>query len=368
MIPNGRQSINKQDIKAVSDVFSTGWLTQGPAVRKFEESIAKYVGAKHGVAVCNGTAALHIAYLAAGLKKGDEVITTPITFAATSNMLLVTGVKPVFCDINPDTFNIDETKIEKLITKKTKAIVPVHMAGHPCEMDKIWRIAKKHKLKVIEDGAQALGARFRGKYIGGGKSDMTMYSFHPVKPITTGEGGVIVTNDKKLYERLLLYRTHGIIKNRMGLNVMTELGFNYRLSDIHASLGLSQLPRLEKFLQKRHQVAKWYKQGLKDVYNIILPKEIKHVYSGWHLYIIRTKNKKDKKTLFAHLQKNGIGVNFHFPAVYKHPYYRKNGFAKVHNQNADLYHDTAITLPMHTHLTQEQIIFISNQIKNYFNK
>lgn len=367
MIPNGRQSINKQDIKAVSDVFSTGWLTQGPAVRKFEENIAKYVGAKYGVAVCNGTAALHIAYLAAGLKKGDEVITTPITFVATSNMLLAIGVKPVFCDIREDTFNIDEVKIEKLITKKTKAIVPVHMAGQPCEMDKIWRIAKKYKLKVIEDGAQALGARYRGQYIGSGKSDMTMYSFHPVKPITTGEGGVVVTNDKKLYERLLLFRTHGITKDRNGFNVMTEMGFNYRLSDIHAALGISQLPRLKKFLHKRHQIVKWYQKALKDVDGIILPKEVKPAYSSWHLYVIRTKNKKDKKPLFLHLQKNGVGVNFHFPAVYKHPYYRKHGFANVRKKNADLYHYTAVTLPLHTHLTQKEVLFISDQIKDYFN-
>ena len=215
MIPYGHQSINKKDIEAVVKVLKSDWLTQGPNVLEFEKALAKYCGAKYAVAVNNGTAALHLAYLTAGLKKGDEVITSPNTFAATANMMMAVGAKPVFCDIHPDTYNIDESKIENLITKKTRAIVPIHFAGQPCKMDEINRIAKKHKLIIIEDACHALGAKYKGKKIGACDfSDMAVFSFHPVKSIATGEGGVILTNDKKYYEKLILLRNHGIYKDK----------------------------------------------------------------------------------------------------------------------------------------------------------
>lgn len=366
MIPYGRQNINKQDIQAVVKVLESDWITQGPTVRALEEGIASWCGARYGVAVSNGTAALHLMYLAAGIGKGDEVITTPNTFVATANMLLAVGAKPVFADIRLDTYNIDETKIESLITKKTRAIVPVHFAGQPPAMDAIWRIAKKHKLLVIEDGAQALGARYKDTPVGGGKSDMAMFSLHPVKTITTGEGGVIATDNEAYYKKFLLLRSHGVIKDAQGFNVMTELGYNYRLTDIQAALGLNQLKRLEAFIRKRHEAARWYERALRDAEEIILPQETPDVHSAWHIYVIRTKRIEDRMPLYRHLLNAGVGVNFHYPCVYQHPYYLTRGFRNVHCANADLYAKTAITLPLHTLLARNDVLFIAKTIKEYY--
>lgn len=367
MIPYGRQSIDKSDIREVVKVLKSNWLTQGPKVLEFEKALAKYCGAKYAVAVSSGTAALHLAYLVAGLRKGDEVITTPNTFAATSNMLLATGARPVFCDIRSDTFNIDETKIEKLITRKTKAIVPVHFAGHPCEMDAIKKIAKKHKLIVIEDGCHALGAKYKKSKIGNCKySDMAVFSFHPVKSITTGEGGAITTNNKKYYEKLISLRSHGIYKDSRGKNVMTELGYNYRLTDIQAALGLSQLRKLDGFIKKRQAAARLYRKELGDLEDIILPKELSHCYSGWHIYVIRVKNKRLRTPLYNHLLQNGIGVNFHYPAVYSHPYYQRIGYKNVKLDNMEDYHNSCITLPCHVKLKFSEIRYIADLIKKFF--
>ena len=368
MIPYSHQWLDKRDIAEVIKVLKSDWLTQGPKVLEFEKKIAKYCGVKYAVAVSNGTVALHLAYLAAGLKKGDEVITTPNTFAATSNMLLILLVKPVFCDIRLDTYNLDEEKIEKLINKKTKAIVPVHFAGQPCAMDKILKIAKKHKLLVIEDAAHALGARYKGKRIGSLKSDMTIFSFHPVKPITTGEGGAIVTNSKKYYEKLLLLRNHGIYKNQSGKNIMVELGYNYRLTDIQSALGISQLKKIDKFIKLRHQVVKWYKQELKTVKEIILPQEIPGNYSGWHLYVIRVKNQKVRDNLSKYLKNNGIGANFHYPAVYLSPYYQRIGYRNFRLKKEEEYQSSCITLPCYPQLTKKNVNHIARLITKYFSE
>lgn len=365
MIPYGRQKIDKKDIDSVVKVLKSDFLTQGSKVQEFEKKLAGYCNSKYAVAVCNGTAALHLAYLTAGIGKNDEVITTPNTFAATSNMLLATGTKPVFCDIRLDTYNIDESKIEKLITPKTKAIIPVHFAGHPCEMDTILKIAKKHKLIVIEDACHALGATYRNKKIGN-IGDMTVFSFHPVKSITTGEGGAILTNNNKFYQKLISLRSHGIKKDKNGKNVMTDLGFNYRLSDIHASLGISQLDRLDSFIKYRHGVINWYEKELGSFDKIVLPTHNNNCISSWHLYIIRTKNPKLRDKLSKYLKDRGIGVNFHYPAAYSHPYYRNNGFKNTYLKNEEVYHKTCITLPLHTSLTQKEVKYISNQIKNFY--
>ena len=367
MISYGKQSINTADVKEVVKVLKSDFLTQGPGVLKFEEKIAKYCNTKYVVAVSNGTTALHLAYLVAGLKKGDEVITTPNTFVATSNMLLAVGAKPVFCDIRLDTYNIDEEKIEKLITKKTRAIVPVHFAGQACEMDKIFKIAKKHNLVVIEDGCHALGSKYKDQKIGSLKSDMTVFSFHPVKPITMGEGGVIVTNNKKYYEKLKLLRSHGVQKDKKGKNIMTELGYNYRITDIQCALGVSQLNRLDSFIKKRRQIVKWYQEELKDVEEIILPEEVKGNYSGWHLYVIRVKEKKNRDKLVNYLKKNNVGVNFHYPAVYSHPFYQENGYGKFKLEKEDEYQLSCITLPCYCDLIQKEVKYICNKIKFYFN-
>jgi len=367
MIPYGHQAIDKKDIAAVIKVLKSDWLTQGPKVLEFEKVLAKYCGAKYAVAVCNGTSALHLAYSAVGLKKGDEIITTPNTFVATTNMLLALGVKLVFCDIRLDTYNIDEEKIEKLITKKTKAIVPVHFAGQPCEMDKIKRIAKKYKLAVIEDASHALGAEYRGKKIGNCQfSDMTVFSFHPVKSITTGEGGAILTNNEKYYKKLISLRSHGIYKDKKGKNVMMELGYNYRITDIQAVLGASQLRKLDGFIKSRHQIVKWYRQELKYVNGVILPVELKNDFSAWHLYVIRVKNEKLRDKLSSYLKQNGVSVNFHYPAVYSHPYYKKLGYKSLKNE--DKYQNSCITLPIFSNLTKNKVKFISKLILNFFEK
>ena len=367
MIPYGKQSIDQSDIDAVVETLKSPFLTQGPKVKEFEEKLAAYSGAKYAVAVSNGTAALHVAYLAAGIKAGDEVITSPNTFVATSNMLLVIGAKPVFCDLRPDTCNIDETKIEKLITKKTKAIVPVHFAGNPCDMDKIKSIAKKHKLLVIEDACHALGASFKDKKIGS-IGDMSVFSFHPVKSITTGEGGAILTDNKKFYEKMLTLRSHGIHKDKKGLVVMTHMGWNYRITDIQAALGVSQLKKLDGFIDARRQVVKWYEEAFKGAGGIILPEETAGSKSAWHVYVIRVKNKKDRFPLANFLKEKGIGINFHYPAVYGQPYYRKNGYAKTKLKEADLYNITAITLPLFPNLSRQEVKLIVRSINEYFIK
>ena len=367
MIPYGRQNIDQSDINAVVKALKSDWLTQGPKVLEFEKALAKYCGAKYAVAVSNGTAALHLAYLTAGIKTGDEVITTPNTFAATGNMILAVGAKPVFCDIRLDTYNIDESKIKKLITARTKAIAPVDFAGQPCEMSKIKQIANQHNLLVIEDACHALGAKYKNIKTGSCKySDMVVFSFHPVKPITTGEGGAVLTDNKKYYEKLISLRSHGIHKDKKGKNVMVELGYNYRLTDIQAALGISQLKKLDGFIKKRRQVVEWYEDELGDAENIILPKELADNYSGWHIYVIRTKKESSRDRLMEHLKKNKIGVNFHYPAVYSHPYYRKNGYKNIKLKNAEEYHNSCITLPCYTELVKKDVEYTSELIKKFY--
>ncbi len=369
MISYGCQNINKDDIEAVVKTLKSGWLTQGPKVLEFEKVLAKYCGAKYAVAVSHGTSALHLAYLSAELKKNDEVITTPNTFVATTNMLLVMGVKPVFCDIRQDTNNINEDKIEKLITKKTKAIIPVHFAGHPCEMKKIRKIAKKYNLLIIEDACHALGAKYKDNKIGSCKySDMTVFSFHPVKPITTGEGGAILTNNKKYYEELLLLRSHGIYKDKQGKNVMIDLGYNYRITDIQATLGISQLKKLDKFIKQRHQVVRWYQQELKEMREIILPVELKDCYSGWHIYVIKVKDKKSRESLMKYLKDNEIGVNFHYPSVCSHPYYKNIGYKNTKLKNEEEYQNSCITLPCHTLLSKKDVKYVTSFINKFYHE
>ncbi len=365
LIPYGRQKIDTDDIRAVIAVLKSDWLTQGPKVKEFENALAKYCGASYAVAVSSGTAALHLAYLAANIQSGDEVITTPNTFAATSNMLLAVGAKPVFCDIRLDNYNIDASKIEELITPRTKAIVPVHFAGHPCEMDVINKVAKKYKLLIIEDACHALGASYQNKKIGS-IGDMTIFSFHPVKSITTGEGGAILTNNKSYCERLIHLRSHGINKDKDGFNVMTALGHNYRLTDIQTALGLSQLKKLDGFIKARQAIFNAYVEKLKSIKDIVLPSTTEDGTSANHIFVIRVKNPAIRNKLASYLKGQGIGVNFHYPAVYSHPYYRESGHKNIKLNNEEIYHNSCITLPLYPNLKPENIKYICNQIKNFF--
>lgn len=368
-IPYGKQSIDEKDIQAVIDVLQSDYLTTGPKVAEFEKKVAEYVGAKYAVAVSNGTAALHIACLAAGIQEGDEVITSPITFAASSNCVLYCGGTPVFADIDEKTYNIDPEQIEMKITDKTKAIIPVHYTGQPCDMDAISAIAKKHNLIVIEDAAHALGASYKGKMIGS-MSDMTCFSFHPVKPITTGEGGMVVTNNEKLYKRLLLFRSHGITRDE---DMMTEnegpwyyqqleLGYNYRITDISCALGSSQLDKLDSFICKRREIADRYNQAFANIPGIITPHQLDGCNSGWHLYMIQVEHRKD---IFNRLRNAGIGVNVHYIPVYKHPYYQKNGYQDCCCLKAEEFYKKAISLPIFPKLTEEEQKYIIDKVIGY---
>lgn len=365
MIPYGRQNINKNDIDSVIQTLKSDFITQGPKTLEFEDKLANYCAIKYAAAVSSGTSALHLAYLAAGIREGDEVITTPNTFVATTNMLLAVGARPVFCDIRLDTYNIDEEKIEQLITPKTKAIVAVHFAGHPIHMDAISKIAKKYNLILIEDACHALGARYKEKNIGS-IGDLTVFSFHPVKSITTGEGGAITTNNKKYYEKIIHLRSHGIKKDEEGTNIMTELGYNYRINDLGSTLGLSQLKRVDKFIKERQKVAKQYKKILEEIPEIILPVELPNNYSSWHIYVIRTKDANDRNPLRDYLKNKNIGVNFHYPAVYKHPYYRSHGYEDTALPEAETYQDSCITLPCFPGLKKEDIEYICAAIKEFY--
>lgn len=366
-IPYGRQSISEEDIQAVEEVLRSDFLTTGPKIEEFEQSVCDYTGAKYAVAIANGTAALHAACFAAGIGEGDEVITTPITFAASSNCVLYCGGTPVFADIKPDTYNIDPKDIERKITDKTRAIIAVHYTGQPCDMDAIHEIARKHHLMVIEDAAHALGADYKGKRVGS-LSDMTTFSFHPVKHITTGEGGMILTDNEQLYTRLKLFRSHGITRDA---NLMTktegawyyqqlELGYNYRITDIQCALGISQMKRLDSFVARRRELVKRYQTAFASRKDIICPIQQEGCNSSWHLYVIQVKDRKEK---FDQLRKAGIGVNVHYIPVYKHPYYQEHGYQNVCCPNAEKLYEHIISLPLYADLTNEQQDYVIEQVK-----
>ena len=373
-IPYGRQDINEDDINAVVEVLKSDFLTTGPKVAEFEQKFAEYVGAKYAVAVANGTAALHIACLAAGIKEGDEVITSPITFAASANCALYCGAKPVFADIDPVTYNIDCKSIEQLITDKTKAIIPVHYTGQPCDMDEIHRIADKYNLLVIEDAAHAVGAEYKGKKIGG-LSDMTEFSFHPVKHITCGEGGIVTTNDEKLYEKLKLYRTHGITRNPDEMSrydgawyyEQIGLGYNYRITDFQSALGMSQLKRIETFLKRRREIADKYNQAFQNMDGITIPKQLKDTNSAWHLYVIQV-DKSIRRQMFDFLRENNIGVNVHYIPVYTFPYYREHGYRDVKCEHAEALYESIISLPMYYGLKDEEQDYVIDKVKEFLAK
>ena len=380
-IPYGKHWLDKKDIEEVIKVLNSDWITQGPKVKKFEEALCEYTGAKYAVAVSSGTAGLHIACLAAGIKEGDEVITSPITFVASANCILYCRAKPVFADIQEDTVSIDPEEIKKRLTKKTKAIIPVHFAGHPCDLEEIHQIAKKHNLIVIEDACHALGAEYKGIKIGSCKySDMAVFSFHPVKSITTGEGGAVLTNNEEYYKKLIMFRQHGITKNSSQFTVydsqligdwyyeMQFLGYNYRLTDIQCALGISQLKKLDKFIKKRRQIVEIYKEAFKNNDFFDLPVEKDYAKSSWHLYPIRLKNKycSKKREIFAKLREKGLGVQVHYIPVYWQPYYQKLGYRKGICPNAEDFYQREISIPLYPSMSDEDIRYVIEKIFEVF--
>lgn len=370
MIPYGKQTIEQDDIQAVVDVLKSDFLTTGPKIAEFEQTVADYVGAKYAVAISNGTSALHAACFAAGIELGDEVITTPLTFAASANCVLYCGGTPVFADVDPKTYNIDPEDIQRKITDRTKAIIAVHLAGQPCDMDAIHSIAREHGLIVIEDGAHALGSVYKGKKVGS-MSDMTTFSFHPVKPITTGEGGMIVTDNEDFYKKMILFRSHGITRDD---SMMTRndgpwfyqqfnLGYNYRITDIQCALGCSQMKKLDRFLARRKEIVARYNEAFADCDNIITPYQLSDTESGWHLYIVQVK-KCDRRQVFENMREKGIGVNVHYIPVYMHPYYQEHGYENVHCANAEEIYSHIISLPLYPGLTSEQQDYVIDTLKS----
>ena len=371
MISYGKQSINQDDIDAVVNVLKSDFLTQGPKVAEFENNLANYCDVTYAKAVNNGTAALHLAYLAIGLESGDIVWTTPNTFVATANAALYCGALVDFVDIDPKTYNLSIKSLkEKLIQAKKdnklpKLVVPVHFSGQSCEMRDIWELSKEYGFKVIEDACHALGGEYLNKKVGNCEySDMAVFSFHPVKMITTGEGGAITTNNKQLNEKVELLRSHGIIKDATKLNNQSDgdwyyeqqaLGFNYRLTDIQAALGISQLKRLDSFVAKRREIAKRY---LSELQGITLPYQHPDTNSSWHLFVIQVKN---RKAIQQQLKGRGIGSQVHYIPVVSQPYYQDMGYGIEQHPETEAYYQNTLSIPLYYGLSSaEQKLVISS--------
>lgn len=372
----GKQSIDWRDIWSVIKVLCSDFLTQGPNVAEFEQAVCKYTGAKYAVAVANATAGLHIAMLALGVKSGDEVITSPITFLASANCALYVGVTPKFADIESDTACISPSEIEKQITDNTKVLIPVHFAGQPCDMKAIHDIAKKRNLFVVEDAAHAIGSEYLGKKIGACEfSDLTIFSFHPVKNMTTGEGGMITTNDENLYKKLLLLRSHGMTKDPKVLTKnegpwyyeMHDFGFNYRMTDIQAALGVSQLKKIDKFAARRREIVEFYRQEFFGDERFAFLNEKDFAKSCFHLFpllINHEKTKFSKKEIFTKLQENGLHLQIHYIPVHLQPYYQKLGFKLGDFPKAEAYYSKSISLPLYFSLSNYDLKHIVNIVKS----
>jgi len=372
LLPYARQSIDDADVQAVSSVLRGDWLTTGPAVQEFERAFAAFVGAKEAVAVSNGTAALHAAYFALGIRQGDEVIVPAMTFAATANAAVYLGGVPRFADSDPETLLIDPASIEKLITPKTKAIAVVDYAGQPCDYDALRSVADRHHLPLLADACHALGGTYRGKSVGS-LAPLNTFSFHPVKPLATGEGGMITTDDAELARRMRLFRNHGIgtehrERQEKGswFYEMTELGFNYRLTDIQCALGLSQLPKVPGWTARRQAIARQYESALKGLplRMLAVRPEVTHAY---HLFVVELDLNTlsvDRSTVFRALRAEGIGVNVHYIPVHLHPFYRERfGTTAGQCPVAEAAYDRLLSLPMFAAMTDADVHDVVTALK-----
>lgn len=382
MIPYGRQDINQADIDAVVAVLRSDFLTQGPAVPAFEKAVADYCGAQHAVAVNSATSALHIACLALGVGKGDSVWTTPITFVASANCALYCGATVDFVDIDPRTYNLSvDCLAEKLaLAEKTgnlpKVVIPVHLCGQPCDMAGIHALSQQYSFKIIEDASHAIGGKYKDEPIGNGRySNITVFSFHPVKIITSGEGGMAVTNDATLAKHMRLLRSHGISSTAADMQPrptqeiwnyqQIDLGFNYRMTDIQAALGLSQMQRLDEFVTQRHTIAKRYDQMLSGL-PLLTPWQHTESYSGYHLYVIRLKlgeTNKTQRQVYEVFYAAEIGVNVHYIPVYRQPYYEQMGFKAGYCPQAEQYYSEVLSIPMYPGLTSDQQDFVVQTLR-----
>ena len=381
LIPYGRQDINHDDVLAVQEVLNSDWLTQGPVTEQFEKVVAEYCGAKYAVAVTSATAALHIGCLALDLGVGEVLWTTPNTFVASANCGRYCGANVDFVDIDSLTYNMSVTSLEEKleIAKRNgtlpNVLIPVHFSGQSCEMERIAELSKLYGFKIMEDASHALGGSYKDNKVGSCEySELTVFSYHPVKIITTGEGGMILTNQRELYERLVRLRSHGITRDYdlMQGNFdgpwhyqQIELGYNYRMTDIQAALGVNQMLRLDKFVERRNRLAERYNNALKDL-PLLLPWQSHGVYSAYHLYVIQLKLEeldKSRKEVFEELRSAGINVNVHYIPVHTQPYYKKLGFSKGNLPEAEKYYARAITLPLYYGLTEEDQDYVINKVK-----
>jgi perosamine synthetase len=372
----GKQWIELDDIRAVSETLQSDFLTQGPKVTEFEEAVCRYTGARYCVALANGTAALHLAVASLGIDPGMEGITSTNTFVASANAMLYNNLVPVLGDIDPKTYNLLPQEFEKRLKTKTKLVIPVHFAGQPADMRSIAEIAYSNDVFVIEDAAHAIGSKYaNGGMVGSSKySDLTIFSFHPVKTITTGEGGAITTNDTELYKKLCHLRTHGITKDpvEMGQNPgpwyyeMQMLGFNYRLSDIQAALGLSQLKKIESFAQRRHEIKQRYNAAFSGIDWLKIPYEEPGVHSVFHLYVLQIDFDAIEKTraeVMKKLASAKIGTQVHYIPVHLQPYYQKNlGYRPGDFPNAETYYSRALSIPLYPKMTDEQVDYVIGNI------
>ena len=378
----GHQYIDDADIQAVVDVLKSDYLTCGPKIEEAERKLCEITGAKHAVLIANGTAALHATMFAAGVGEGDEVITTPLTFAASANCALYCGAKPVFADINPKTYNIDPNSIEKCITDKTKAIVAVDFTGQAVEVARIREICDKHNLIFVEDAAHSLGTKYDGKSVGS-LADMTEFSFHPVKTCTAGEGGAITTNDDELYKKLILFRTHGITRNPELMSKESEggwyyqqidLGYNYRMTDMQAALLSSQLDKLDMFGRRRKELVKRYNEAFAEIPEIVVQEEIPKSDTVRHLYILQFKLELlncTRREIFDALQAEGVGVNVHYIPTYTFPYYQSLGYKMGTCPNAERLYERIVSIPLYYSLTDEQqdkIILAVKKVIEYYRR
>ena len=370
-IPYGRQDITESDIEAVSDVLRSDWLTQGPAVPRFEEAVAKYCGADFGVAVSSATSALHVACLALDLGPGDWLWTSSNTFVASANCGLYCGAKVDFIDIDPHTYNMCVNDLEAKLEdaeragRLPKVVIPVHFAGQSCDMKAIHALSRKYNFRIIEDASHAIGGRYRGEPIGNCRfSDIAIFSFHPVKIITTGEGGMAMTNDSELANRMRRLRTHGITREPATMSrppdgpwyyEQIELGLNYRMTDIQAALGLSQLDRLDRYIDRRRQLVGQYKSLLAGL-PVAIPVQNPDCDSAWHLYVVRLDLSSTERThldVFTRLRKSGVGVNLHYIPVHTQPYYQAQDLVTYHCPEAERYYAEALSLPLFPTLRNE---------------
>ena len=364
LLPYGRQALEEEDVQAVAAVLRSAWLTTGPRVEAFERAVASVVGAAHAVAVSSGTAALHAAVFAAGITPGDEVIVPPLTFAASANAVLYQGGVPVFADVRADTLNLDPAEIEARLTPRTRGLMPVDFAGQPADLDEIGALARARGLMVIEDAAHALGAEYRGRRVGT-LADLTTFSFHPVKQVTTGEGGLVATASAETAARLRRFRNHGLETEFRELaaqgheySPMVELGYNYRLTDLQCALGLSQLARLDQYLKRRAEIAQRYRSELGGLPGLTLPTVAPHVRHGWHIFPVLLELPRlsaDRRTILAALWAENIGAAVHYVPVYWHPYYQARGYRRGLCPRAESAFERLLTLPLFPAMTERDV-------------